>query len=116
MARWRSLANLFNVRGYQAHKRLTESYRRVFLTGGASREDREIVLADLMNKCGWNQVLSEESTHEELATHNGKRMAFGFIFAHLAMENDDLRALEVAARHEALADQQTQFGGSQTNE
>lgn len=100
---WRSLSNYFPHKmyhSYQAQMRLTEAYKRLF-QGSPSREDQEIVLADLKAKTGFVQVTPPSASNEELRYNEGRRSAFGEIFSHLSLNPSDLEALENAARREA---------------
>lgn len=102
MSRWRSILSQVGFEKYHswsAKQRLTLAYRAVF-QGSPSKEQQEIVLADLMAKSGWNQVSSGVSS-EELWRREGKRSLFGEVFSHLSLAPDDLFDLENAARKEA---------------
>lgn len=105
--RWHSLTRQFGtfVKTLRAQYEIGEAYRRVFL-GNPSRADQEAVLADLAAKCGWNQITAPGVASEQLWFNEGKRAAFGELFAHLALSHDDVAAFEVAVRHEVAASQQ----------
>jgi hypothetical protein len=79
---------------------ITEAYRAVFQTGASTEQQRQMVLADLMSKSGWNQVSSGVSS-EELWRREGMRSLFGVIFGNISLAPDDLFDLENAARKEA---------------
>lgn len=96
----RSLATLFprgNRRGHRAAHRLVQAYREVF---GKSREDVEIVLADLAAFSGFYRVTPPEAG--DLAYNEGKRAVYARIFSLLRMTDEEIRGLEEAARHEAV--------------
>lgn len=105
---WASLATLFprgRRRKLEAAARLTKAYQEVF-HGRPSREDQQLVLADLAAESGFYRV-SPAATYssEQLWQQEGSRLLYGRIFEHLALEEADLRALEVAARREAAISQ-----------
>lgn len=93
-----------HARGSEAQARITRAYRTVFMQ---KSEDHELVLADLMAKSGWNNVMPSDATDAELRQAEGRRELFSHIFGHLSMSPDDVAALNNAARLEALADQNT---------
>lgn len=102
MGKWASLLSMvgadkyFTMRGRLA---LTLAYREVF-RGKPTKEQQQMVLADLMAKSGWNQVSSGVSS-EELWRREGMRSFFGVIFGHLSLAPNDVFELENAARLEA---------------
>jgi hypothetical protein len=100
---WRSVAAYPDCqnRGAIAQERLTQAYRDVFCR---KDESTEIVLADLANYCGFYKVPPIGSPPETLLVDQGLRAAFGRLFSFLAMTDDQLAALEGAARREAIAD------------
>lgn len=100
---WRSVAAYpdSHSRGAVAQKRLTQAYRDVFCR---KDESTEIVLADLANYCGFYKVPPIGSPPETLLVDQGLRAAFGRLFSFLALTDDQLAALEGAARREAVAD------------
>jgi len=65
-----------------------------------------MVLADLANHTGFYQVLPPGTGVNELVDANGKRAVFGRLFRFLRLSEEEVRALEEAARQEALADAQ----------
>lgn len=90
-------------RGPSAAKRLEEAYNAVF-TGHGSKEDAEIVLSDLANFTGFYRVNGIGVSGEDRAFADGMRLAYGRIFRFLNLTDAERRALEFAAREEALAD------------
>ena len=63
-----------------------------------------MVLADLANHSGFYQVMPPGTPMADLMEANGKRAVFGRLFRFLRLSEDEVRALEEAARQEALAD------------
>jgi hypothetical protein len=113
MSKWRSLssqvgADKFN--SWTAQLTLSAAYKEVF-QGKPSREQQEIVLADLMAKSGWNQVSSGVSS-EELWRREGMRSLFGVVFSHISLAPDDLFDLENAARKETALSLERRNEGS----
>lgn len=106
---WMSLGLLFprgKRRGLQAEVRLGDGYRRVFLQGGDSAEDRELVLADLARASGFYRVTPAAGADtKQLWQREGMRMLYAEIQQHLTVTGADLHALEVAARREAAIDE-----------
>lgn len=84
---------------------LAGSYTSLF-TGHGSKEDAEIVLADLANYCGFYRVNGPGLSAEDRAFADGQRSAYGRVYRFLRMLDDERRQLEEAARAEALADSQ----------
>ena len=82
---------------------LTQAYRNLF-DGRATKQEAQMVLADLANHSGFYQVLPPGAGASELAEANGKRAAFGRLFRFLRLSTEELAELEQAARQEALAD------------
>lgn len=80
------------------------AYQRVF-RGMPSSEDQEIVLADLANASSWRKVCPSSVSNDELRYVEGARSLFSRVFAFLSLNDADVRALEEAARHEAVADE-----------
>lgn len=103
---WASLKALFpsNPRGSEAVNELASAYRNVF-RGNATRQDAEIVLADLADFTRFYQALPVGSAGSELAEINGMRIVFGRIFNYLNMTDAEIRALQEAARQETLTNQ-----------
>jgi hypothetical protein len=109
---WRWLARQFprNPRGSQAQARLIAAYRSVFMPGGgATDEDKELVLADLANASGYYRVSGAGFSGEDRAFADGMRTTFGHALRFLLLSDDELRQLEEAARQEALADAQQDY-------
>jgi hypothetical protein len=112
---WRTITSLFPNRAQTpadslgAQRRLAGAYHAVF-AGDPTREDQELVLADLAKESGFYRVTpARGTTTEELWQVEGKRLLFGHIFSFLNMREADLRELEYAARREAAMDEQFPF-------
>jgi hypothetical protein len=107
--RWRSIVNIFGIgqpsKGLTAELRRTEAYRAVF-HGSPSREDQEIVLADLLAKSGFNAVSDETVSSDALRYREGRRSFYSEVFAYLSLSPSDVTALQNAARLE-IANAQT---------
>lgn len=102
MSDWRSLAVRFDAAARAetpeaALEYLARCYRAVFVTGGSSDEQRQVVLADLADHCEFYKVCERP---ELLAEHNGKRKAFDRIFQFMSFGEFEFAALERAARRE----------------
>lgn len=89
-------------RGPDAKVRLISAYTAVFDHGNATVEDRQFVLTDLADFCGFYSVQGPGLSADERAYREGQRSAFGRILSHLALTWEELRAYQVAARREAL--------------
>ena len=106
MTYWISLASLMPLgrrRGAQATQTLTQAYRNLF-DAKATRREAQMVLADLASHSGFYQMAAPGASTGELAEANGKRTVYGRLFRFLRLSDDEVRALEEAARQEALAD------------
>lgn len=101
MTNWLSFAKEFGrrLKAIPGQFAVSSAYQRVFL-GNPSRADQERVLAHFAAACGWNQITAPGVASEQLWFQEGKRAAFGELFAHLSLSQEDLKALENAARHE----------------
>jgi hypothetical protein len=100
--KWRTVATqVKRPRGSKAQLRLTQAYLDVF-----TREDEstEMVLADLANFCGFYKVPPIGAPPETLLVDQGLRAAFGRLLSFLSLPEARLKALEEAARQEAMAD------------
>jgi hypothetical protein len=84
---------------------LLGAYQRVFISGQSSAVDREVVLTDLADFCGFYRVTGAGVTHDVRAFNEGMRSAFGRIVSHVRMTADERAAYETAARQEALVNQ-----------
>jgi hypothetical protein len=106
MSYWRSLSQIVprkaNSENYERAVRLTQAYKNVF-TGNPSRDDQQVVLADLHALSGFQKVSPHGTTTEALWRIEGARTLYATIFAHLSLSDADVFALENAARHEAAA-------------
>jgi|SRR5690606_19704852 len=90
-------------RGAKAAEKLVGAYREVFKIG---REEAEIVLADLAEHSGFYRFTPPVSGELEMAFNEGKRAVFAHIFNLLRMTDEEVRNLEMAARHEAVISSQ----------
>ena len=105
---WKSISSLFPTglsRSYGANYRLATSYQALF-EGRGSRDDAEIVLADIANVSGFYRVSPSTFTEAELRHQEGMRALYGRIHSMLRMSGPDMLALENAARVESAIDQQ----------
>ena len=84
---------------------LANAYVRVFTTNSASKDDRDVVLTDLADFCGYYKVQGPGADPDTRAFNEGMRAAFGRIMSHLRMTPDERNALEQASRHEAFVSQ-----------
>lgn len=100
---WRSISTLFpdSRASYQKEYRLKQAYDQVF-TGSPSKEDQELVLADLAFHSGFAMVSPPTVSDVELRHNEGKRALFARIRAFLNLSQSDDMALENAARREAV--------------
>lgn len=102
--KWRTVAaQVKPPRGSKANLKLAQAYRDVFMR---KDEATEIVLADLANFCGFYKVAPPGTSPETLLFEQGQRTAFGRVFHFLSLPEDRLKALEEAARQEAMADEE----------
>ncbi len=77
----------------KALERLMGSYERVFFGRGASKEDQQIVLADLATFSKHFFVDGAKASNEEIREANGMRLIMGRIIRLGLGENGDLSAL-----------------------
>jgi len=98
--RWRCLAWLRLYRPNEAELKLANAYRSVF---GKDGENTEIVLADLAAHTGFYMVEppGADLSQFQAGYNAGQRAAFGRLFQFLTLSDEQMRALEVAARQEA---------------
>lgn len=102
--KWRSLASQTRKsRSVVGQDRLIKAYRDVFMRPD---ESTEIVLSDLANFTGFYKVPPIGSPPETLLVDQGMRSAFGRIFSFLSLPEEKLKAIEEAARREAVADEE----------
>jgi len=73
----------------------------VFQNGGASDDDRQIVLADLAYYSGFAMITAPEFSDSVLRQNEGKRGLFARSKGFLTLASSDIDALENAARTEA---------------
>ena len=97
----RSLPVGTRKRGRIAQARLTAAYRGTF-SGNGTKEDVEIVLADLAAESGYYGVSPADLPADQLKFVEGGRRVFARILASMRMTDAELGALEEAARSEAL--------------
>ena len=81
---------------------LADAYTRVFRTGGASQEDRDAVLNDIMTFSGYFDVNLEPNF---MAINEGKRSVGGLIFSMTFMPDAEREALYQASRQTRLEEQ-----------
>lgn len=98
--KWRNVAKLRQALPAHTEQQLHAAYLEVF---GKQTEAVEIVLADLAAQTGFYMV---EPPDADLSLYQagysaGQRAAFGRLFHFLSLSDEQLRALEVAARAEA---------------
>lgn len=98
--KWRTKAQHAAYGRYQAEQKLVGAYHEVF---GKETESVEMVLADLAAHTGFYQVEPPgvDMTAYQAGYRNGLRAAFGRLFSFLSLSDEQLRALEEAARAEA---------------
>ncbi len=84
---------------------LANAYVHVFRLGTATQDQRDVVLTDLADFCGYYKVQGPGSDPDTRAFNEGMRSAFGRIMSHLRMTPDERDALERAARHEGFVNQ-----------
>lgn len=98
--KWRCLAWLRRQRPNEAELRLAAAYKSVF---EKQSEQVEIVLADLAAHTGFYLVdpPGADLSLYQAGYNAGQRAAFGRLFQFLSLSDEQLRALEVAARAEA---------------
>jgi len=87
--------------------RLLQAYRSVF-QGQPSRQQQDMVLADLAAQSGFYKVSHESVSSSALTYREGKRALFAQIFSALSLSPNDMSQLENAARHEAIDIDQSQ--------
>lgn len=108
---WRSLHTVLGrdkSGDMRRQARLTQAYRAVFQPGlSASSEDKEIVLADLLHRSGFNKYFGPEVSSDHLRYAEGMRALYGHIFGFLSLSDEDMAALERAARVEAVNHSET---------
>lgn len=86
----------------EARLALSEAYTRVFHLGGASKEDMEIVLNDIMAFSGYFGVTPNGM---DLPMAEGRRQVGGLIFSMTFMSDEEREALYQATRHTKLEEQ-----------
>lgn len=97
--KWRTRAAASAYGQITAQKKLTDSYRDVF---GKQSEAVEMVLADLAAHTGFYQVEPPgDMSAYQAGYRNGLRAAFGRLFHFLSLSDQQMAALEEAARLEA---------------
>lgn len=105
MIRWTTLLEKFGARrkSYEALAELTKAYQSVFY-GNPSRDQQEMVLADLHRVSGIQRITAPPQTSEELWFNEGRRSLYAHIFGFLRFDDQQLRALEEAALREAASE------------
>lgn len=103
--KWRSKAQYAAYGQYSAEQQLVAAYGEVF---GKQTEAVELVLSDLAAHTGFYRVEppSGDLSAYQAGYSNGLRAAFGRLFQFLSLSDEQLRALEEAARREASAEQE----------
>lgn len=81
---------------------LADAYTRVFMSGGASKVDREVVLNDIMAFSGYFGITTDGS---DLLMAEGRRQVGGLIFSMTFMSDEERDALYQATRHTKLEEQ-----------
>lgn len=105
---WSSIANRFargHRRGPEAQLRCRSAYQAVF-RGHPTKEDQEIVLADLASYSGFFMYHPKEASDGDLRYGEGRRSVFGRVHGQLTMTVEQQQALQEAARAEAAANNQ----------
>ena len=108
MIRWSSIASMFRPgsrRGPEAEQRCQQAYHAVF-RGSPTRQDQEIVMADLASYTGFFKFYPKDVSGGALRYTEGRRSVYGRIHGHLTMTDEQHTALQQAARAEAAADNQ----------
>ncbi len=101
MRHWARISRRLPKKSVEANFQLGNAYRSVFRDGSAESQQ---VLADLAARCGWNQITDPRTASDkEIWFAEGKRAAFGELFAHLSLSPADIAAFDNAVRHEAAA-------------
>lgn len=97
---WRNTAYLRQTKPVTAELKVVNAYQSLF---GKSSEDAEIVLADLAAHTGFYLVHEPgaDLSNYQAGHAAGMRTAFARIFQFLSLPDDQLRALEEAARQES---------------
>lgn len=99
--KWRSRAQYAAYGKYAAEQQIVAAYQEVF---GREGEAVELVLSDLAAHTGFYRV---EPPNGDLSAYqagysNGLRAAFGRIFQYISLTDEQMGALEIAARQEAM--------------
>lgn len=95
--KWRSKVRQENGPARQ-EKKLVQAYNEVF---GKETEAVEMVLADLASFTGFYGVAPPGTSGDALQYDAGMRAAFGRLFHFLSLSDEQLQALEEAARAES---------------
>lgn len=98
--KWRNLGRLREVAPKQAELHIVNAYKSVF---EKQSEQVEIVLADFAAHTGFYLVdpPGADLSLYQAGYNAGQRAAFGRLFQFLSLSDEQLRALEEAARAEA---------------
>lgn len=97
---WRTVSDEHSPHSYGGEEARLLAYQRVF-NGSPSKDDQQIVLADLMARSGFNQITDPTVSANEMFFREGKRAMFAEIFSPLTMGVKDLEDLSIASRREA---------------
>lgn len=92
-------------RGPTAKARLASAYQALF-AGNGSKEDAELVRADLAVVTRFYMVTPPSASDAVRADHNGRRSVFLHIFNFLSMSDVEIADLERDAREEAMTSMQ----------
>lgn len=95
---WRTLARQKAAQPAQSEQALCTAYRDVF---GVKKESVQLVMADLAAFTGFYQVVPQGTPNEALQYQEGSRAAFARIYHFLSLTDEQLMALEQAARSES---------------
>jgi len=81
----------------------SEAYNRVLNIGGASHEDCQTVLADLLARTGYYEICPTGTAPAEFEA--GRKVGH-YILSLIELSDSDLEQLRMAAREEAMMEQQ----------
>lgn len=83
-----------------AAERLTDAFRRVFITGGSSQDDRDLVISDLAAYTGFYEYTSPEVPDGAVRFSEGQRSVFARIAKFVQVDHE--LAQVAAAREKTL--------------
>lgn len=84
----------------EAAERLTDAFRRVFITGGSSQDDRDLVVSDLGAFTGFYEYTSPEVSDGAVRFSEGQRSVFARIAKFTKVDHE--LAQVAAAREKTL--------------